>query len=184
MTRFIGLVLVLGIAGAAVAAPRPPALVIYNRSPSAPVGFYLRDDAQPSLGSFVTVSAPAVAPAYARMRGYDDRTDRFIKRVAAMGGDRVCARGGRVEIGRNIVLARRQSDSFGHALPAWSECRVLRRGELFLVGDTDNSFDARYWGPVRTDEIDGVWRHIGSAPRQHLNRLSSGSGLSPRDMPT
>lgn len=183
MTR-IGLVLLLAVAGAALAAPRPHAFVIYNRSPSVPVGFYLRDDTHPSVGSFVTVSASAVAPAYARLRGYDDRTDRFIKRVAAMTGDRVCARGGRVEIGPDIVLARRQSDSLDRALPAWSECRVLRSGELFLVGDTEDSFDARYWGPVRTEDIDGVWRHIGSAPRDRLNRLSSGSGLSPRDTPT
>lgn len=161
MTRLVCLLLILGVSGAALAAPRPPALLIYNRSPSVPIGFYLRSDAEPSVGSFVTVSTSAVAPAYTALRNYSDRSDRFIKRIAAVAGDHVCARGDRVAVGRHTVLMRQVRDGQGRALPAWSECRALRAGEFFLAGDTDDSFDSRYWGPVSISDIDGVWRRVG-----------------------
>ena len=32
--------------------------------------------------------------------------------------------------------------------------------EVFLLGDTADSFDSRYWGPVRLTAIDGVWRPL------------------------
>ncbi|UPT63323.1 MAG: S26 family signal peptidase [Hyphomonadaceae bacterium JAD_PAG50586_4] len=74
-----------------------PAL-IYNRSPSVPVGYYLRIDDAPARGAFVTIPALSVAPDYARERGYGDATDRFIKRVAAVAGDQVCAHGDSVSV--------------------------------------------------------------------------------------
>jgi type IV secretory pathway protease TraF len=133
-------------------------LVLYNGSPSVPVGFYLRTDAR-EPGAFVTVRAAAVAPAYARLRGFDDDSDRFIKRIAAGAGARVCAEGAAVTLGRR-TLRRALRDSTQRPLPAWSGCRTLRADEVFLLGDGDDSFDSRYFGPVRLDLIDGVWRPL------------------------
>jgi type IV secretory pathway protease TraF len=151
------------LAGLALLASHGAPMLIYNASPSAPVGFYLRDQRAPATGMFVTVRARTVSPAYARLRDFDDETDRFIKRIAAGAGVRVCAEGDRVRVGATLVLAREARDSSGRALPAWSECRMLREGEIFLLGQTADSFDSRYWGPVDVDVVDGVWRHIGRA---------------------
>jgi type IV secretory pathway protease TraF len=151
----------VALVGIGLLASRDGPVLIYNASPSAPVGFYLRDQRAPATGMFVTVRARTVAPAYARLRGFDDETDRFIKRIAAGAGVRVCAEGDRVRVGAVLVLARQARDSSGRALPAWSECRMLRQGEIFLLGQTADSFDSRYWGPVDIDVVDGVWRHIG-----------------------
>src|SRR5688572_16655202 len=96
-----GLVAAAGLAVLCAGGADP--LVIYNGSPSAPVGFYLRTALSPSAGAFVTVRAAAVAPAYARLRGFDDESDRFIKRVAAGAGARVCAHGDRVMVGGETV---------------------------------------------------------------------------------
>ena len=52
------------------------------------------------------------------------------------------------------------SDSGRRVLPSWSGCRVLEENELFLVGDTPDSFDSRYFGIVTVDEIEGVWRPL------------------------
>jgi type IV secretory pathway protease TraF len=158
----------LALAGLALAASNGGApVLIYNASPSAPVGFYLRDQRAPAPGMFVTVRAAAVAPAYARLRGFDDPTDRFIKRIAADAGVRVCAEGDSVRVGAELVLPRQARDSSGRALPAWSECRMLRQGEIFLLGQTADSFDSRYWGPVSVDIIDGVWRPLGRVTLLH-----------------
>ncbi len=137
-----------------------PAVVIYNGSPSVPVGFYVRDQRPVAVGAFVTVRAEDAAPAYARLRGFADRTDHFIKRVAAGGGDRICAEGRHVALPSGAVLERLERDSAGRLLPAWDGCRTLAADEVFLVGDTPDSFDSRYWGPVRRTVIDGAWRRL------------------------
>ncbi|MGE0294633.1 MAG: S26 family signal peptidase [Hyphomonadaceae bacterium] len=36
-------------------------------------------------------------------------------------------------------------------------CRTLEADEVFLLGDTADSFDGRYWGPTRLQSISGVW---------------------------
>jgi len=81
----------------------------------------------------------------------------LIKRVAAAAGDRVCRDGDRLALAGAAyrVPAR---DRLGRSLPAWSECRVLRPAELFLLGDTETSFDSRYFGPVRRADVIGVYR--------------------------
>ena len=146
-------------------------VLVFNSSPSVPTGFYLRTDAAPAPGGFVTVRAATIAPAYAHARGFSDASDRFIKRVAAAGGVTVCAHGDTVTLGSTYSVRRAAYDSMGRALPSWTGCRTLAADEVFLLGDTADSFDSRYWGPASTSAIDGVWTplRIGlpteSAPR-------------------
>ncbi|MBY0565718.1 MAG: S26 family signal peptidase [Hyphomonadaceae bacterium] len=47
----------------------------------------------------------------------------------------------------------------GVTLPTWTGCRTLR-DEVFLLGDTPDSFDGRYWGPTSVELIEGAWRAI------------------------
>lgn len=147
----------LAVIAAVVLTARVEPVLIFNSSPSVPTGFYLRTNTPPSPGVFVTVRAAAVAPAYAHARRFADPNDRFIKRVAAAAGVTVCAHGDMVTIGSTHSLRRAAHDSVGRALPRWSGCRRLAAGEVFLLGDTADSFDSRYWGPASTSVIDGVW---------------------------
>ncbi len=132
-------------------------VVIYNPSDSVPPGFYVRTDTPPRRGDFVTVDAAVVAPRYAALRGYADASDRFLKRVAAAAGQRVCADGSSILIDEVAVARRVERDREGRALPTWLGCRTLTDGELFLLGDTEDSFDGRYWGPTSVSLIEGVW---------------------------
>lgn len=147
---------VLVLVGAVTLTARFDPALIFNSSPSVPTGFYRRTDASPARGAFVTVRAAAVSRDYARVRRFSDANDRFIKRVAAGGGELVCADGDTVRIGAH-VLTRASHDGLGRALPRWTGCRPLAADEVFLIGDTSDSFDSRYWGPVTTSMIDGVW---------------------------
>ena len=147
--------------GAALA-PFPGPLLLYNGSPSAPVGFFVRDSNPIGVGSYVIVRARDVAPRYAAFRGFDGPRNYFIKRVAAIAGARVCAWRDHIIVdGRR--LDRQTQDRFGRALPAWAGCGVLGSDQVFLVGDTADSFDSRYWGPVRLEQLAGRWRPIGAA---------------------
>lgn len=144
----------------AIASTHQQDLLIYNPSHSVPAGFYVRTSRPIERGALVTVRAVRVAPAYATLRYFTDPGDRFIKRVAAVEGDEVCADGRRLSLNGVVVAQRLERDSVGRTLPTWSGCRILGADELLLLGDTPDSFDGRYWGPVTIKAIGGVWRSI------------------------
>ena len=152
---FLTFALCLGIGFGAVSTLSD--VVIYNASQSMPQGVYVRMHSPIVRHSIVTVRARDVAPDYAATRRFTDANDRFLKRVVALDGDVVCAHGPLVTINHKVTLQRRTVDHLGRALPTWSGCRRLN-GQLFLIGDTADSFDGRYWGPVASELIEGVWR--------------------------
>lgn len=136
-----------------------PNVILYNSSPSIPRDFYVRDSNAPMLGAIVTVRAVDVAPDYARLRDFADAGDRFIMRAAAVDGDIVCAEASTVTINGERAAQRAARDTAGRTLPTWSGRRTLR-GEVFLLGDTPDSFDGRYWGPTPMRLVEGVWRPV------------------------
>lgn len=158
---------ILLIAGAAAAValgalawPAAQDRLLYNHTPSVPVGFYVRTEAPAVRGAFVTVRAAAVAPPAAAARDFEGPRDRFIKRIAAVGGDHVCAEGDTLSINHGPAIERRARDSGGAPLSRWDGCRVLRDNEVLLLGDAAQSFDGRYWGPTERNLIEGVWRPL------------------------
>src|SRR3954469_13019948 len=101
-------VLAIGmLAGRVVSAPL---LVVYNPSPSMPMGWYLRVPLEPAVGRIVVIDPPMGAIA----AGW--RADvRLIKPVAAVGGDRVCREGIALKINLEFVAGA----------TVWSGCRWL-----------------------------------------------------------
>ena len=150
----------VGVALSVAASADQQNLLLYNPSHSVPAGFYVRSGQPIERGALVTVRAVSVAPGYATLRHFTDPGDRFIKRVAGVEGDEVCAEGPAVTLNGVAVARRLERDSAGRMLPTWSGCRVLAADEFLLLGDTPDSFDGRYWGPVTTRMIGGVWRSI------------------------
>lgn len=143
-----------------VALAKPLDAFLYNPSSSLPPGFYQRIETPIIRGAIVTVRAADIVPDYARLRGFTDAGDRFIKRVAGVGGDRVCAGGEVISLNGALIARRRSLDSEQRRLPSWEGCHVLGRYEVLLMGDTDDSFDGRYWGVIPADMIEGVWRPL------------------------
>jgi len=134
--------------------------LLYNHTPSVPVGLYLRSNGAIERGAFVTVRAVDVAPDQAALRNYDGPRNRFIKRVSASAGDEVCAEGDTLIINGQPRARRLSADRTGRTLPWWNECRVLSSEEILLLGDTEDSFDGRYWGPIDRSLVEGVWRRL------------------------
>lgn len=160
MKRPFASISLLGVVVVAGLAAHAEPILIYNPSQSVPSGFYVRADAPARRGDFVTVSAARVAPDYAALRDYADHTDRFLKRIAATAGQVVCAEGANVSIDGAPIASRSERDSEGRLLPTWLGCRTLAADEVLLLGDTADSFDGRYWGPVAAELIQGVWRPL------------------------
>lgn len=132
-------------------------VVLFNHSPSVPVGFYVRGSGDPTPGTFVTVRARDVAPIEAAAHAYDGEGDRFIKRLAAVAGQHVCSDGRTLSVdGLEVATVQTRAG----APHGWIGCRTLASSEILLLGDSADSFDGRYWGPIRDDLIEGVWRPL------------------------
>ncbi|WP_421729071.1 S26 family signal peptidase [Brevundimonas sp.] len=134
-----------------------PAIALVNESPSLPKGLYVRQPGgRPDRSAIVAVLQPPSVRQYLASLGMP--TDvLLIKRVAAVGGEVVCRRDGTITTPDRVVQAVMR-DRRGVVLPAWEGCRRLAPGELFLLGDTASSFDSRYFGAVRRDQVQGVYR--------------------------
>ena len=148
---------VMAMAAVFVASSENQDVVLFNHSPSVPVGFYVRDSSHLTRGMFVTVRARDVAPIEAAAHDYDDESDRFIKRLAAIAGQHVCSDGRTLSVdGVEVATVQNRTG----APQGWVGCRTLTSSEILLLGDSADSFDGRYWGPIREDLIEGVWRPL------------------------
>lgn len=135
-----------------------PTLALINESPSLARGLYLRAGMVIGPGAVVAIPQPVAARPYLARLGMPPDV-LLLKRVAAVGGDQVCAVDGAVQTpGRRESSLER--DRRGAILPAWRACRVLGPDEVFLLGDTPGSFDSRYFGPVRRSDVVGVYREV------------------------
>ena len=155
-------------AAAALAGIVPQPSVLWNRSASEPPGLYVRTAAAPAIGRIIAFHAPASAFPYADGRmGYLHRIP-ILKQIAAGEGDVVCTRAGALSINgrwRAPVLAH---DPRGGLLPQWRDCRALGKGEFFVFSNRiPNSFDSRYYGPVKIGEIVGVFEPVMTSSNQH-----------------
>lgn len=135
-----------------------PLKVIYNPSPSAPVGFYFIDqNPTPEVGDYILIALPNVVKEMAIERRYVGPDISLLKKVFATSGDHICSKKGQVYVNHHPVTKVKTHDPSGRKLPTWNGCRVLKQGEYFLLSlYSDYSFDSRYFGPVMQNQIIGV----------------------------
>lgn len=148
-----------GALASAFVVMQAPDVALYNHSPSMPIGIYWRTEGDAALGAIVTVRARDVAPEMAAARRFGEDGHRFLKRIAAVEGDHVCVSGRELRV--NGALAAVTPDPVvNDAVPTWRGCRRLEVGEILLLGESADSFDGRYWGPISERLIEGVWRKL------------------------
>jgi conjugative transfer signal peptidase TraF len=137
--------------------PKPAPSLVWNASESVPVGLYR---VQPARKLTVTDLVVAVPPeplaTFLAEGGYLPRGVPLIKRVLALPGQTVC----RTELGITVdgieMGMARQHDSRGRPLPRWQGCRIIAKGDLFLMNwDEPGSLDGRYFGPIAAASIVG-----------------------------
>ena len=149
--------------GATILAPPAPRF-LWNASASAPLGLYrVQPGASVGSGDMAVAWAPASARALAGERGYLPSSVPLVKRVAAVSGSSVCARGAVILVNDRVIALRRHADAAGRPLPWWEGCRRLGADELFLLmAETPDSFDGRYFGISEARDIVGkavlLWR--------------------------
>ena len=147
----------------ATVAARPAPLLVWNVTPSAPIGLYaVFQGSKPARWQMVIARMPPRWRQLAAKRNYIPANVPLVKRVAAVAGDRICAVNKTVTINGGFAARRLPRDRRGRPLPAWHGCLTLRRQELFLLNDDKDSFDGRYFGVTSAREIIGkatlLWR--------------------------
>lgn len=155
-----GAACLLALAPVCLGAPTPR--LLWNATASAPPGLYRLQPADTvHVGDWVAVTTPGTVRALAAARRYIPSRVPLLKRVAAGPGDTVCALGPRILIADMLVATRRRADAAGRELPWWNGCRTLRVGDIFLLNaGSPASFDGRYFGLTRLDDIVGIARPL------------------------
>jgi conjugative transfer signal peptidase TraF len=142
--------------------PRP--LLLWNASPSSPIGLYYVGSAEGvRTGDMVVAWPPEAARRLGGERHYLPYNVPLVKRVAAVAGDRLCAVGDAVFVNGRFETRRRDSDPSGRPMPWWNGCEVVAPGDLFLLTPgVGQAFDGRYFGVTRRHQIVGrarlLWR--------------------------
>jgi conjugative transfer signal peptidase TraF len=139
---------------------KPAPVLLWNASPSSPVGLYWVRDSRPlRIGDTAIAWPPPPARRLAARRYYLPYGVPLVKNVAAVGGTRVCAIGAAVFVNGRAAAVRRSRDRAGRRLPWWSGCHILGNGELFLLSPrVPEAFDGRYFGITRASEVIGEGR--------------------------
>jgi len=162
----------MGIGVAALCAPafmpmsaHERVFVVYNPTDSVPRGWYrvgsIDNAASLHVGSIVLARLPVDVASFAGQRGYLPDGVPILKRVGAVAPQSVCVRGQTVRIDGAVVAIARTHDGARRSLQAWSQCRPLAAGELFLLSDTNSaSFDSRYFGPIEASAVLGTARPL------------------------
>lgn len=155
----------------------PPLKLVWNASPSAPIGLYWVDppDALRHGDLVVADAGPPLAAVLAE-RGYLAPGVPLIKPLAALPGQRICRLGLAVLIDGVVVAQARTHDRRGRSLPVWRGCETIAPGAVFLMNPAHkDSFDGRYFGPLPATAIVGRARPLWVA-----SQLNDRSASGPR----
>jgi type IV secretory pathway protease TraF len=134
--------------------PRP--LVIWNASKSVPIGWYFVEHRQPKLREIAVVKLEDWPKFYASSRGYLPVNVWLLKPVAALSPALVCRFGRYVFIDGKLLAHAKLFDRQRRILPRWKGCTSLKSDEVFLIARPSNSFDSRYFGLVKLNQVIGV----------------------------
>jgi conjugative transfer signal peptidase TraF len=136
---------------------KPIPRFVWNASESVPIGLYsVQPVDQLMVTSLVVAIPPEPIATFLAEGGYLPRDVPLIKRILALPGQSVCRNELLISVNGIEMGAARERDRLGRPLPAWQGCRVLARGEVFLMNwDEPASLDGRYFGPIPSSAIVG-----------------------------
>lgn len=135
-----------------------PATIIWNASPSAPIGFYqVRSINRLEGTELVVVDAPEPLKRFAAERGYLPPNIPLLKRIIGLPGQTVCRIRRTITVDGVVMGDALEHDTLGRPMPIWQGCQRIAGSEVFLMNrDARNSLDGRYFGPIPTNSIIGA----------------------------
>ena len=134
-----------------------PMTLVWNASPSVPIGLYaVRPIDRLSVSDLVVAMPPEALAQFLTERRYLGRGVPLIKHVAATAGQTVCRIDETITIDGDVITLARRNDRLGRPLPVWRGCQTLEAEAVFLLNrDVPDSMDGRYFGPLPRESIVG-----------------------------
>jgi len=134
--------------------------LIWNATPSLPLGLYWLSRtgamAQASSGALVAFAVPDAVRDLVRERRYLPPGALLVKRVVATPGDRVCTQKSTFTVNGQRLGAILAEDTAGRPLPHYEGCGPVPEGWLFVASHHPKSFDSRTFGPLPARAIRGT----------------------------
>ena len=134
--------------------------LIWNASPSVPVGLYWIEFRQPNRGEIAVLQPPEWVQLLADQRNYLPRFAWLMKPVLATSGAIVCRFGPLIFVDGRLIAKALLQDPMDRPMPVWKGCRKLSVTEVFLLSRHRGSFDSRYFGPVDRALIIGTAKRL------------------------
>ncbi len=135
-------------------------VIVWNMSPSSPIGLYLLQNETAKHGDFIAIKLEECAADLAETRNYLPKSALLIKRVASVQNDTICRVGDDIFINNKLVAKALKYDNRGRNMPFWTNCLNLNSKQIFVLSADKNAFDSRYFGPVNRSQILGIARPI------------------------
>jgi len=143
--------------GTSTLGAKPMPRFLWNASESVPIGLYavLPVD-KLMVTSLVVAMPPEPLATLLADGGYLPRGIPLIKRILTLPGQSVCRNQLLISVDGILIGAAHERDRRGHPLPTWQGCRIVSKGEVFLMNwDEPASLDGRYFGPIPLSAIVG-----------------------------
>lgn len=151
-SRSIGILVVATIGVAMlVASAWAQARLVWNFTASIPIGLYAIEERDWVRGDRVALKPTGQLQETLRTAGVLKEGRFLMKRVVASVGDEVCRLDLQVTVNGHVMAIARADEQ----LPVWSGCIHLTPGQVFLMGETRDSFDGRYFGVTWAADIVG-----------------------------
>lgn len=134
-----------------------PTTIIWNASPSAPIGFYrVQPVERLDVPDLVAVDPPERIERFVTEGGYLPPDVPLLKRVVGLPGQTVCRIDRTITVNGVDIADALERDSVGRPMPVWQGCRRIAADEVFLMNrDVETSLDGRYFGPIPSSSIIG-----------------------------
>jgi conjugative transfer signal peptidase TraF len=162
MARFVLLTTVAVACAALLIAPlaRSNPILIWNASPSVPIGLYFVEGRSPRIGEIAVLRPPKWATTLADHRRYLPSSALLLKPVAAEEGDIVCRFGAHVFVNGGLQPKALREDRLKRPLPSWKGCLRLGTKQIFVLSKRKDSFDSRYFGVVEERQVLGTGKLV------------------------
>lgn len=159
MRRWAWIMVTFGAALSATASAffHPLPRLIWNASPSVPVGLYtVQSPGRLHVAELVVVRPTNTLAQFLADRRYLPKGATMLKRVVALPGQIVCRNARTITVDGIAMGDALDRDTRGRPLPVWQGCKRIAKSEVFLMNwQSDVSLDGRYFGPLPMTSVIG-----------------------------
>lgn len=116
-------------------------LIFINRTHSMPIGLYKNLSSKKfEIGDIIVFYST-------------DKKSNLLKYIAGYDGDEYCFDFEGTIWVNGLPLAQQNNIKYYNKLSDESRCYVLKSNELLVLGEHPDSYDSRYFGPIKTKQV-------------------------------